>query len=177
MVSGNPHGNRTTFFEENPEARFFRPCKRLIKEYGEERASELTWAAYMYCDPSSMYYSRQEDIRQMDISEEYLEDESFDWDDIKDLTESWSRCFLDKGEIQFKIWMDKMEQGTVWLKEQSFDTDAKGIWNLLKDVEKYWASFEKVQQKFNEIRESQAGRGGIEAGGLSRIKEKYGGQD
>jgi len=146
------HGNSTQdFFEQNPEYRYYDAIQNLIKQYGQDRASQLIWAVYLAEHPSSPFYKKEKSERRKIVSKNYLNDEKFDWEDedVKILISDFPGIFMSKGEIMFKIWMDKFEEGTVWLREQSFDTNASGLFNQLGKVKSTWKDFLEMKEAFD----------------------------
>lgn len=146
------HGNSTqNFFEQNPEYRYYDAINNLLKHHSEDQASRLIWAVYLVEHPSSPFYKKFIDDRRHIVAKNYLQEEDFDWEEpeIKDLIRDFPSIFMSKGEIMFKIWMDKFEEGTIWIKNQTFDENASGLFKQLGSVKSTWTDFLEMKEKFD----------------------------
>ena len=66
------------FFEQNPDLRYLPAYNRLIKVYGKENASKISWAIVIINHPDSRI-SRREDKFEL-IQREYLKEVAFDFE-------------------------------------------------------------------------------------------------
>jgi hypothetical protein len=158
-VRGNP---ALDFFEQNPELEFREPCVTLLKNEKKQEASKIMWAIYMLEDPDSQFYRLPVNQRKEEIENNFLKDNKFDWEKYKYVVDGYPSLVFSKEKYMFKIWSDKLDQLTSYLKDLDFskEKESEKALKIMKEMKPIWEGYEKVKGKMVEEESKTNLRGG-----------------
>lgn len=160
LITGDPS---IDFFEQNPELKYLGSFKELYNsdKYSYAEKSKIAWSIYLMEDPTSKFFRIPRDERKTEIETNYFEG-IIDWEDLKNFTDSYSRLVLNKEQALFKIWADKLDELTAYLKSLNFDVEKESLRaeRIMKEMDKIWRSYEKVRVSMIEAEKQTRLRGG-----------------
>lgn len=156
IIEGDPE---KSFFEQNPEIRYFAETKALISSCGEEEAGIYMWAAYMFEDPRSKIYKVPIDERTDIVINNYAKERMKDFSKSKFMKQLdpirmfYPKLILSKTQILYKGYADQMDEFMVYTKSLPIASQADKKLIYLEKMTKMWPTYEKVSEKMVEEQE------------------------
>lgn len=155
FIKGTPDED---FFKQNPEFQYRSIVKRLIKKEGKKRASKIMWAVYLTEDLNSTYYTLRMEEKRKEISENYLEEPDFDWEEYQELIDAYPHMAMGVEAKNYKRLNDKFQQMLGEVEGADLKTATlfySKLDSIYKGLEKAKEMFDKENAKLNEARGSE----------------------
>lgn len=157
------------FWELNPEIKYMNPFKDFYTEnIDKDYSSKIMWAIYLYCDPDSRFARMDDDEKQKEISENYLEGE-FDLVNHKVLIEAYKDKILSKLQKSYNRLLKKLEE------RDNFIAATKYTENNAKKLDDMFANSSKIYQQLKAIEdelETEKKSGNIKGGRKESLSER-----
>ena len=148
------------FWEHNREIKFISPFSKFYESdlsKNKEYSSRIMWAIYLYCDPLSKFARMFSSERRKEIKDNYLKDDSFNWEDrsIEELIKGYESSMLTKLQNSYNKLIKKLEErddyiiNTKYIEKNAKTLDgmfanSSVIYKQLKEIEIQLAEESKV---------------------------------
>jgi len=159
FVAGNPEAN---FWEQNPEIRLFPFAKKIIDEYGEDKAGDIMWSLYLVEDPKSKLYFGMSLSERISVAETRY-NINYE-DDIINYREKYIEAAMGPHERTFKKLYDKFQKMVSSIENKDLDESIE-FFSKIQAMQKGMDLFEtKYATELEEAKKKY--RGDKKPGGL-----------
>ncbi len=147
----------TNIWELHPQ------MKILFKEeYDKEFPSKVMWALLLDAHPKSYFADLDPINRRNLISQDYLNNDSFDWMSYADTSTKMGKALLTKPERLLKNWEDKLEERDAFISATPYNAENLDMLEkAMKETWKMWENYEKVLESFRK-QEDESAMGGAQ---------------
>lgn len=168
MINFQPDLN---FWELNPELKYPKVFAELYNNDGsklKQESSKIMNAIYLLLHKESRYAELPEKDRRLLISRDYLKDDKFNWEEIKDIQDEFLNLTLTKARRLLRTWELKLEERNEFIASVKYDGDTAALLDkMMAATENIWKQYLSI---LNEV-EKEEGQGNVKGGGIESLSE------
>jgi hypothetical protein len=118
------------------------------------------WAIALLVDPDSKFANISLPNRKKMISEDYLKNEEFKWEEVQEACQYYENMLISPTKRQLSVWKKKMDEKSVYLDSLTYEEDAKTIEELLKTNVKLFEDYDRLIKMVEKEKDDGATKGG-----------------
>lgn len=129
MALLNSFDTDVNIWEVEPQLKIPKAFKKLYdsdKSKGKAHSSKIMWAIALLVDNSeaNKFRNLPTDEKKTFLAEDYIGDESFDWDKYSDVIKEYEKFSLSKLERSLRIYELKLEERTNFIKDEKYTLES-----------------------------------------------------
>ncbi|MCA9750546.1 MAG: hypothetical protein KC414_15655 [Romboutsia sp.] len=110
-------------------------------------SSKIMWGIAFVVHPASVFSNLDEDDKRALIAHDYIEEDNFDWNKVKDIEEEFEYVVLSKAKKSLNDWEKKLRERDLFISNTKYTAETADLLDkILKNTADLWKQYKNIRE-------------------------------